>query len=133
MKQEETGFFLNTSLSRRFERFYQQKSRRNPSVKPDGFLFTVQELATAVQEHLSLPILVWNNDALGQIRDDMIDQGIAEVGVIPRNPDFIALARAFGCRTAAVRRPAELGPAVEAALAAPGPTVIEIRDPGAGA
>ncbi len=98
-----------------------------------GFLFTVQELATAVQENLSLPILVWNNDALGQIRDDMIDQGIAEVGVIPRNPDFIALARAFGCRTAAVRRPAELGPAVVAALAAAGPTVIEIRDPGAGA
>jgi 5-guanidino-2-oxopentanoate decarboxylase len=98
-----------------------------------GFLFTVQELATAVEEALSLPILVWNNDALGQIRDDMIAQGIAELGVIPRNPDFIALARAFGCRTAAVRQPAELGPAVETALAAPGPTLIEIRDPGAGA
>ena len=97
-----------------------------------GFLFTVQELATAVEENLSLPILVWNNDALGQIRDDMIAQGIAELGVMPRNPDFIALARAFGCRTAAVRRPAELGPAVAAALAAPGPTLIEIRDPGAG-
>ena len=97
-----------------------------------GFLFTVQELATAVQENLSLPILVWNNDALGQIRDDMIAQGIAEVGVIPRNPDFIALARAFGCRAAAVRQPAGLAPAVETALAGPGPTLIEIRDPGAG-
>ncbi len=98
-----------------------------------GLLFTVQELATAVQENLSLPVLVWNNDALGQIRDDMKAKGIAEVGVMPRNPDFIALARAFGCRTAAVRQPAELGPAVETALAAPGPTLIEIRDPGAGA
>ena len=96
-----------------------------------GLLFTVQELATAVQEDLSLPILVWNNDALGQIRDDMIAQGIAELGVIPRNPDFIALGRAFGCRTAAVRAPGDLGPAVTAALAAPGPTLIEIRDPGA--
>jgi 5-guanidino-2-oxopentanoate decarboxylase len=98
-----------------------------------GLLFTIQELATAVEQELSLPILLWNNDALGQIRDDMIAQGIAEIGVIPRNPDFIALASAFGCRTAAVREPAELGPAVEAALAAPGPTLIEIRDPGAGA
>jgi thiamine pyrophosphate-dependent acetolactate synthase large subunit-like protein len=96
-----------------------------------GLLFTVQELATAVQENLSLPILVWNNDALGQIRDDMIAQGIAELGVIPRNPDFIALGRAFGCRTAAIREPGDLGPAVTAALAAPGPTLIEIRDPGA--
>jgi thiamine pyrophosphate-dependent acetolactate synthase large subunit-like protein len=98
-----------------------------------GFLFTVQELATAVQENLSLPILVWNNDALGQIRDDMIAQGIAELGVIPRNPDFIALGRAFGCATAALREPGELGPAVAAALAAPGPTLIEIRDSGANA
>jgi 5-guanidino-2-oxopentanoate decarboxylase len=96
-----------------------------------GLLFTVQELATAVQQELSLPILVWNNDALGQIRDDMIAQGIAEVAVIPRNPDFIALASAFGCATAVVRAPGELGPAVTAALAAPGPTLIEIRDPGA--
>ncbi len=98
-----------------------------------SFLFTVQELATAVQENLSLPILVWNNDALGQIRDDMIAQGIAELGVIPRNPDFIALGRAFGCRTAAIREPGDLGPAVTAALVAPGPTLIEIRDPGANA
>lgn len=96
-----------------------------------GLLFTIQELATAVQENLSLPVLVWNNDALGQIRDDMIAQGIAELGVIPRNPDFIALGRAFGCQTAAVRAPGDLGPAVAAALAAPGPTLIEIRDPGA--
>lgn len=98
-----------------------------------GFLFTVQELATAVEQELSLPILIWNNEALGQIRDDMVAQGIAEVGVIPRNPDFIALARAFGCATALVREPETLGPALEDALAGPGPTVIEVRDPGAGA
>ncbi len=96
-----------------------------------GFLFTVQELATAVQQELSLPILVWNNDSLGQIRDDMIAQGIAEVGVTPCNPDFIALGKSFGCATALVREPGELGPAVTAALAARGPTLIEIRDPGA--
>ncbi len=96
-----------------------------------GLLFTIQELATAVQQALSLPILVWNNDSLGQIRDDMIDQGIAQVGVTPCNPDFIALGRAFGCATALVRQPDELGPAVTAALAARGPTLIEIRDPGA--
>ena len=96
-----------------------------------GLLFTVQELSTAVQENLSLPVLVWNNEALGQIRDDMIAKGISQVGVIPRNPDFMALAAAFGCNTALVREPAELGPAVTAALAASGPTLIEIRDPGA--
>lgn len=96
-----------------------------------GLLFTVQELATAVDEGLCLPILLWNNDGLGQIRDDMIAQGIAEIGVSPRNPDYIALARAFGCRTAAPGGPEELGPALEDALAHSGPTLIEMRDPGA--
>jgi thiamine pyrophosphate-dependent acetolactate synthase large subunit-like protein len=98
-----------------------------------GFLFTVQELSTAVQQALSLPILVWNNDSLGQIRDDMIAQGIAQVGVTPCNPDFIALGKSFGCATVLVREPSDLGPAVTAALAARGPTLIEIRDPGAAA
>ena len=96
-----------------------------------GLLFTVQELATAVDEGLCLPILLWNNDGLGQIRDDMIAQGIAEIGVSPRNPDYIALARAFGCRTAAPGGPEELRPALEDALAHSGPTLIEMRDPGA--
>ncbi len=96
-----------------------------------GLLFTVQELATAVDEGLCLPVLLWNNDGLGQIRDDMIAKGIAEVGVSPRNPDFIALGRAFGCRTAAPDTPAKLRPALEDALAHSGPTLIEMRDPGA--
>src|SRR5882724_8207420 len=37
-----------------------------------GVQFTVTELMTAVEAGLSLPIVVWNNSALGQIRDDMI-------------------------------------------------------------
>ena len=36
-----------------------------------GLQFTLQELMTAVEEDISLPIVVWNNSALGQIRDDM--------------------------------------------------------------
>ena len=96
-----------------------------------GLLFTVQELATAVDEGLCLPILLWNNDGLGQIRDDMIAQGIAEIGVSPRNPDYLALARAFGCRTAAPGGAEDLRPALEDALAHSGPTLIEMRDPGA--
>ncbi|RON52626.1 5-guanidino-2-oxopentanoate decarboxylase [Pseudomonas frederiksbergensis] len=63
-----------------------------------GFLYTVQELATAVEELDSpLVVLLWNNDALGQIRDDMLSLDIEPVGVLPRNPDFVLLAKAFGC------------------------------------
>ncbi|MGH7125473.1 MAG: 5-guanidino-2-oxopentanoate decarboxylase, partial [Stellaceae bacterium] len=61
-----------------------------------GFLFTVQDLGTAVEQRLAIPIILWNNDALGQIAGDMAARGIPELGVKPRNPDFPALARAFG-------------------------------------
>ncbi|WP_226702736.1 5-guanidino-2-oxopentanoate decarboxylase [Microbulbifer elongatus] len=64
-----------------------------------GFLYTVQELATAVEEvDTALVVLVYNNASLGQIRDDMLERNIEPVGVLPRNPDFIGLARAFGCQ-----------------------------------
>ena len=42
-----------------------------------GLLFTIQELATAAELRLPLVIVLWNNDGLGQIRDDMIAKGIA--------------------------------------------------------
>jgi len=92
-----------------------------------GFLFTVQELATAAELKLPLPILLWNNDALGQIRDDMVKRAMPQIGVVGRNPDFMALALAFGC---AAKRPASLDEfklILKDALAADGPTVIELR------
>src|SRR3546814_9838830 len=62
-----------------------------------GLLFTVQELATAAELGLPLVVLLWNNDGLGQIAKDMVELGIPEIGVKPRNPDYLALAKAFGC------------------------------------
>jgi 5-guanidino-2-oxopentanoate decarboxylase len=66
-----------------------------------GILYTIQELATATEELSSpLVILLWNNDSLGQIRDDMVAQGIEPIGVNPKTPDFIKIAEGFGCNTA---------------------------------
>ena len=94
-----------------------------------GFLFTATELATAVDEGIGLPIVVWNNDGLGQIRDGMIERGIAPTGVEPgRNPDFAALAGAFGARARKPKSPAELTGAVEEAFRAGGPTLIEVHE-----
>lgn len=93
-----------------------------------GFLFTVAELATAVELELPIVVLLWNNGGLGQIRDHMIARGIAPVGVDPRNPDFLALARAFGCRTARPAGVQGFKREIRAALRRRVPTVIEIRD-----
>ncbi len=91
-----------------------------------GLQFTIQELGTAVEAGVSLPIVVWNNAALGQIRDDMIASGIAPIGVVARNPDFVALAEAWGARGVRVGDEAALTAAVEAALRYAGPTLIEV-------
>jgi len=92
-----------------------------------GFQFTLPELGTARELGLPLPVILWNNEGLGQIRDDMVASGIPEIGVRARNPDFQALARAYGC---AARQPDSLdafGACLREALAGDRPTLIEIR------
>ena len=93
-----------------------------------GFLFTMQELGTAVELGLPLPILVWNNDAFGQIAYGMNTRDIPELGVRQRNPDYLALARAFGAEAVRPGSLAALQEAVGAAFSAKGPTLIEVRE-----
>lgn len=92
-----------------------------------GFQFTLPELGTAVEAGLNLPVIIWNNDKLGQIRDDMVASGIPEIGVSLRNPDFQALARAYGAAAVLPATPEDVTEAVAAALARDVPTLIEIR------
>jgi thiamine pyrophosphate-dependent acetolactate synthase large subunit-like protein len=93
-----------------------------------GVQFTLQELLTAVELRLPLAIVVWNNQALKQIRDDMIAAGIEPLAVNGRNPDFAAFAAACGATGAQVRGPQALTEALRAALRAAGPTLLEARD-----
>lgn len=92
-----------------------------------GLLFTLQELATAVEQKLPLPIVLWDNDGLGEIADFMRARNIPEVSVRPLNPDFVALADAFGCRTATPRSLEEIEDAIRGALSADRPTIILVR------
>jgi 5-guanidino-2-oxopentanoate decarboxylase len=93
-----------------------------------GFQFTLPEIAVAVEMELPLPILLWNNDGLGQIQLGMVERGIPAVGVHARNPDFLALARAYGADAVRAESLSSLASAIEQALAAGGPTLIEIRE-----
>jgi 5-guanidino-2-oxopentanoate decarboxylase len=92
-----------------------------------GFQYTLNELGTAVELNQGLPILLWNNDALGQIRDDMVMKGIQPNAVTLRNPDFQALARAYGCSAEMPRSLDALRVAIANALKAGSPTLIEMR------
>ncbi|WP_062429545.1 thiamine pyrophosphate-binding protein [Herbidospora daliensis] len=93
----------------------------------DGALqFSVQELATAVELGLNLPIVVAVNGGYGEIRAEMQARPMTPVAVDLHAPDFVQLARAFGAR--AVARPADLAGEIGAAFAAVCPTVIVIQE-----
>lgn len=70
-----------------------------------GIQYTIAELGTAVEQGLSLPILLWDNGKLGAIEDSMIGAQIAPKAVTAHNPDFVALAKAYG---AYAKRPTTL-------------------------
>jgi len=93
-----------------------------------GFQFTLPEIAVAVEMELPLPILLWNNDGLGQIHLGMVERGIPPTGIHARNPDFLALARAYGANAVCADSLAALAGSLEEALTANGPTLIEIRE-----
>lgn len=91
-----------------------------------GFLFTVQELATAATLGLDLVVLVFNDNAFGAIRqyqDRMF--GGRRIGDDLKNPDFVKLGESFGAHSVRVQ-PAEVGTAVRRAHEAGGLWLIEV-------
>jgi 5-guanidino-2-oxopentanoate decarboxylase len=93
-----------------------------------GAMFTISELATAAEERLALPFIVWNNDALKAIADGMDQRHIPRIGVEPKSPDFVGLAQSLGCRGTRAGSAEQLAASVRAALAADRPTLIEVRE-----
>ena len=95
----------------------------------DGcFLMNGQELATAVQYGLNVIFVVIDNGMYGTIRMHQEKHYPARVyGTDLVNPDFAALARAYGVHGECVTRTAEFAPAFERALAHDGPSLLHLR------
>ena len=89
-----------------------------------GSMFTMQELITAAELGLPLPIVIWENGGLKQIQDDMDARDITRVGVEGINPDFVQLARACHCHGVDAHNLQELQAAFRAALDADRPSLI---------
>jgi len=95
-----------------------------------GFMFGVQELATAVQFNIGVVTLVFNNNAYGNVRRDQrerFDGRVVASDLV--NPDFVKLAESFGVGAARVTSPDMFRPALEKALADGGPYLIAIEVP----
>ena len=95
-----------------------------------GFMFAVQELATAVQYGINVVTLIFNNNAFGNVRRDQRERFAGRVlGSDLHNPDFLKLADAFGVMGERVTSPQALRPALTRALESGAPRLIEVPVP----
>jgi acetolactate synthase-1/2/3 large subunit len=92
-----------------------------------GFMFTVQELATAVRHRIPLVTLVFNDAAYGNVRRMQQDiHGNRVIGSDLTNPDFVKLGESFGIASHRARDPEALRGVLEKALALNEPALIEV-------
>ena len=95
-----------------------------------GFMFGVQELATAVQFNIGVVTLVFNNNAYGNVRRDQRTRFEGRVVAADLlNPDFVKLAESFGVAASRVTSPDHFRPALEKALAHGGPFLVAVEVP----
>ncbi len=92
-----------------------------------GFQFTMQEFAVAVQEQLSIPVVVWNDGGYGEIRREEEQRHPGRrIAVDNVGPDLCAFAQSYGAVAERIDDPAVLPDRIEAALKHPGPTLLEV-------
>lgn len=97
------------------------------SVLGDGALmFSVQELQTAAEQGIDLLIVCVDNGGYGEILQNESDRGIPPVGVRLMQPDWPALAEAFGGRGYAIRASEDLEAVLQDALEAPGVRLVHL-------
>jgi len=93
-----------------------------------GFMFNVQELATAVQHGIPIVIVLMNDGAFGNVRRIQINQfANRTIASELHNPDFIKLAESFGIAARRVFSATELRQALKRSLAANELTLIEVK------
>jgi acetolactate synthase I/II/III large subunit len=92
-----------------------------------GFMFNVQELASAVRHRIPVVVVVFNDGAYGNVRNMQKSlHGNRLIGSDLANPDFMKLADSFGIAGHRVTGPDALRSALEKSLAANEPALIEV-------
>jgi len=128
--QDNLGFGYMTSLGVKVA----NPGKAVVSVNGDGgFMFGVQELATAVQHRIGSVAIVFNNKSFGNVlRDQKTTFQGRYLGESLQNPDFVKLAESFGAAAHRVETPMALNSVLERALADDAPALIEVpSEPGA--
>ncbi|MEM7129226.1 MAG: thiamine pyrophosphate-dependent enzyme [Chloroflexota bacterium] len=92
-----------------------------------GFLYCAQELATAVQYGINVVVIVFNDNAYGNVLRAQMEEFDGHVlGTQLHNPDFVQLAQTYGARGTLATDANELHRILSESIDADGPTVIEV-------
>jgi len=89
-----------------------------------------QELATIVQYHLPVKVVILNNGYLGMVRqwqEFFYGKRYASVSLEGVSPDFVKLAEAYGAAGLRATRPEEVVPTLKKAFSIPGPVIIDFE------
>ena len=92
-----------------------------------GFMYNSQEMATAVQYGINAIVVVFNDNAYGNVLRDQRNRFTGRtIGAELHNPDFMKLADAYGMNGVRVETPEGLETALKQCLAHDGPSLIEV-------
>jgi pyruvate dehydrogenase (quinone) len=91
-----------------------------------GLTMLLGDLLTAVAYELPVRLVVFDNGRLGMVKLEQEQGGLPEFGTVLENPDLAAVARAMGMEGIRVEEPSELDGAVQRALAAQGPVLLDV-------
>jgi acetolactate synthase-1/2/3 large subunit len=101
------------------------------AITGDGsFQMNIQELATVAEYNIPVKVVILNNGFLGMVRqwqEFFFDRRYAETYLEHSNPDFVAVAKAYGVEGFRITEPADVRPTLEKALAVQGPVVIDCQ------
>ena len=92
-----------------------------------GFMYNVQELATAVQYGINLVTVVFNDNAFGNVLREQVRRfNDHPIGANLHNPDFVRMAESFGARGLRVHDADALEAALRESFDVDAPTLIEV-------
>jgi acetolactate synthase-1/2/3 large subunit len=91
-----------------------------------GFLYNAQELATAAQHGIAVVVVVFNDQAYGNVARDLEEGWGGSYAAELANPDFVKLAEAFSVLGLRAKEPTEVGDLVRETLGREEPALIEV-------
>jgi pyruvate oxidase len=91
-----------------------------------GFAMTMAELMTAVKYRLPVVTVVFNNNEFALVKFEQLLMGLPKFGVELVNCDYAKYAQSCGALGIRVEEPDDLAPALEKALNAKGPSLVDV-------